>query len=241
MGLGLLLIPTLAGYWILTHWIPTRYRVRRYQGYHVVFRSALCGLIPAAIAYILVAIMRYIETPFYVIWERFVPFDYSCMLVTILLGFVFPKIINRRYDQQREALRAAEEEGNRIELLLAESESREMLVEISLRTRKSYIGYVLRNATEDVNGADISIVPLWSGYRKEDTQELKITTDYVSALLGHLEEENDFTDFVNEDFRVVVPMSEVVSARLFRPDLYKMFRDQEEFPLGLRKDSTLGS
>ena len=240
MGLGFLLIPTLTGYWILRNWKKTSYRVRREQGYHVVFQSALCGLIPAAAAYILVAIIRHIFPSRYAIWECFVSFDYSCMIMTVLLGLVWPIVLNLGYSQEKEeqeALRKAREDGNLIELLFAESVAREMLVEISLRNRKSYIGYVLRNAAEGPNEADISVVPLWSGYRKEDTQELTVTTDYISVILGYLEKGDDLKSFIHEDFRVVVPMSEVVSARLFRPDIYKQFRDQKTSPLGLRKDS----
>ena len=230
MGLGFLLIPALTGYWILRTWKKTTYKVRREQGYHVVFLSAFFGLIPAAIAYILVTAISLSFPSLYAIYECFVSFDYSCMIVTILLGLVFPIVLNCGYSQEQEeqeALQKAREDGNLIELLFAESVAREMLVEISLRNRKSYIGYVLRNAAEGPNEADISVVPLWSGYRKEDTQELEITTDYVSSLLGYPEKG------VDEDFRVVFPMSEVVSARLFSPSIYKRFRDQGTSPLGL--------
>lgn len=240
MGLGFLLIPTLMGYWILRNWKKTSYRVRREQGYHVVLLSAFAGLIPAAISYTLVTAISLIAPSCYAIWECFVSFDYSCIMVTVLLGLVSPTVLNCGYSQEQEeqeALQKAREDGNLIELLFADSVKRESLVEISLRNRKSYIGYVLRNATEGLNGADISVVPLWSGYRTEDTQELKITTDYVSALLGDLKEESGFTDSIDEDFRVVFPISEVVSARLFRPSIYKVFRDQETSPLGLEKSS----
>ena len=45
MGLGLLLIPTLAGYWFLTHSNFTRFKVIRESGYHILFKSAIYGLL----------------------------------------------------------------------------------------------------------------------------------------------------------------------------------------------------
>ena len=43
MGLGLFLVPTVGGYWFLTHCNYTRYRAFRDSGYHVLFSSAFVG------------------------------------------------------------------------------------------------------------------------------------------------------------------------------------------------------
>ena len=43
MGLGLFLVPTIGGYWFLTHLNYTRYRAYRDSGYHVLFSSAFAG------------------------------------------------------------------------------------------------------------------------------------------------------------------------------------------------------
>lgn len=44
MGLGFLLIPALAGYWVQIRLHSYRYETLRESGHHVVFRSALTGI-----------------------------------------------------------------------------------------------------------------------------------------------------------------------------------------------------
>ena len=45
MGLGLLLVPALAGYLFLKSFNGTRYSLPRETGYHVVFQSAIAGVL----------------------------------------------------------------------------------------------------------------------------------------------------------------------------------------------------
>ena len=68
--------------------------------------------------------------------------------------------------------------------------------------------------------ADVAVVPMFSGYRDENTQDLVITLDYFPVIDMYLEEKPSLTE---EDFRVVLPMSEIVSARLFYEDVYDQF------------------
>lgn len=65
--------------------------------------------------------------------------------------------------------------------------------------------------------ADLSLMPLASGYRHKDTQQLVITTHYASAI------ENFHGDL--EDFRVVLPRAEITSARIFHPEVYRDLQD----------------
>ena len=77
------------------------------------------------------------------------------------------------------------------------------------------------------NGAhlNVALLPLNSGYRKEDTHELEITTNYAPVLWEFLEKHGS-SGLVYEDFRVVIPMSEIVSARIFDPDVYELFQQE---------------
>ena len=42
---GLLLLPAVGGYWFLTHFNYTRFQAVRDSGYHVLFRSAVVGIV----------------------------------------------------------------------------------------------------------------------------------------------------------------------------------------------------
>lgn len=64
MGLGLLLVPALAGYLLQVQLNPFRYRTLRESGHHVVFRSALTGSILVFFAQLIVhSLSEYVPGP----------------------------------------------------------------------------------------------------------------------------------------------------------------------------------
>jgi len=66
-----------------------------------------------------------------------------------------------------------------------------------------------------------------SGYRKPDTQELRLTTHYADILNLF----NDASSSVNlspEHFRIALHMSEVISVRLFDPIIYDLYFSLDE-------------
>ena len=219
MSLGLLLIPTLGGYWLITHWNYTRFRVVRDSGYQFLFKSAFAGAMLFALAYLCIALLNHYLPWTETQWASYMPVEYSdAAVLSVLLGILLPQAANWFYPAQKATEVAAERDGNLIELLIARSISEGRIIELSLRSGKSYIGFGHRNEVEDYEDADISLVPLASGYRDKDTQELRITTNYARVIL-----ESGTMDF--SDFRIVIPMSEIVSARLFDWEVYQRFEE----------------
>ena len=223
MGLGLLFIPTLGGYWFLTRLYYTRYGVLRDSGYHVLFKSAIAGCSLVVVARLIIVFLLNSLLPHVgEIWKSHVPFDYyGTAVLSALLGLVLPLVINRFYNEEKAARETAAESGNLIELLIRESIDTKELVELSLRSGKSYIGFVFESGIARHGESDVALLPMASGYRKEDTRELEITTDYAPVLWKSLEE---LSSLVYEDFRIVIPMSEIVTARIFDPDVYELFK-----------------
>ena len=223
MGLGLLFIPTLGGYWFLTHLYYTRYGVLRDSGYHVLFKSAIAGCSLVVVARLIIVFLLNSLLPHVgEIWKSHVPFDYyGTAVLSALLGLVLPLVINRFYNEEKAARETAAESGNLIELLIRESIDTKELVELSLRSGKSYIGFVFESGIARHGESDVALLPMASGYRKEDTRELELTTDYAPVLWKSLEE---LSSLVYEDFRIVIPMSEIVTARIFDPDVYELFK-----------------
>lgn len=227
MGLGLLLIPTLGGYWFLTRLYYTRYGVLRDSGYHVLFKSAIAGcslfvVSRLAVIFLLSPLFPYIGK----IWKSYVPFDYSgTVTLSVLLGGVLPIVINLFYCREKAARRIARESGDLIELIIRENIGGEKFVELSLRNGKSYIGLVIESGIARHGESDIALFPMASGYRKEETHELEITTDYAPVISKFRE-----SSYINDvDLRIVIPMSEIISARIFDPKVYELFQ-QEELP-----------
>lgn len=223
MGLGLLFIPTLGGYWFLTRLYYTRYGVLRDSGYHVLFKSAIAGCSLVVFARLIIVFLLNPYIPQAVeIWKSHVPFDYyGTATLSASLGVVLPLLFNRFYGKEMAMRRTARESGNLIELLIRENNESRKLVELSLRSGKSYIGLVLESGIARHGESDVALLPLKSGYRKEDTRELKITTNYAPVIRKSLEESSYL---VYEEFRIVIPMSEIVTARIFDPDVYELFK-----------------
>lgn len=222
MGLGLLLLPALGGYWLLTHLHYTRYQAVRYSGYHILFRSAIVGAVLLLTAQAIVWAVNHYLPSVSAKWEPLVPVQYlDAAALSFVLGLLLPAIGNRFIDADKAVRQAARKSGDIIELLIAESIERGNLIELSLRSGKSYIGIALVSGIEKHIDSDVSLVPIWSGYRNKDTQELHITTEYASVIAQSIRES---TGIASRDFQVVIPMSEIVSARTFHPEAYERFQ-----------------
>ncbi|MCY4507337.1 MAG: hypothetical protein OXG35_10295 [Acidobacteria bacterium] len=210
-------MPALGGDWFLTPAHFTRFGAHRQSGYHLVFRSGAAGGVLVVLAHTVVLCLDRVVPAVAELWGTLVPFDYSgTFLLSALLGIALPPICNRLYDAEKAASRAAEEAGDLVELLMAESIRLQKLIEVSLKSGKVYIGYAL-DVEPPVRGeCDVAIIPLWSGYRNKDTCELTITTNYAPLIQRRLNAPSTLGDY-----RVVIPKSELASARFFDMSLYK--------------------
>ena len=121
-----------------------------------------------------------------------------------------------------------------IELLIQESIDDQVPVEVTLRNRKIYIGLGLESGIGTNSESDVALIPIYSGYRDEKTLNLNIEIDYLSVIWEFLEYDKDQSSdddadrWISEEFRVVIPVTEVVSARLFDEELYDDFVELED-------------
>ena len=120
------------------------------------------------------------------------------------------------------------ESGDFIELLINEAIENWMHVELSLKNGKSYIGFPYESGITSLGESDVSLIPIVSGYRSDDTKELTITTNYAPAISSLVDKDGsaEGTKQVFEYFRIVIPLSEIVSARQFDLDLYDLFQPE---------------
>ena len=73
MGLGLLLVPALAGYLFLNWFNATRYSLPRETGYHVVFQSAIAGVLLFFIARLFVVLANTLIPAIAEFWNNYRP------------------------------------------------------------------------------------------------------------------------------------------------------------------------
>lgn len=215
MGLGLLLVPALAGYLLQTQLYFFRYRTLRESGQHVVFRSALTGSILVFWAQMIVhSFSKYIPSPVTYVNEVF-GFEYTAAAVlSFFLALAIWPVGNLLVDKEYAAIRAARENGELMGIFVTEAIGTGRYVEISLDTGKVYIGHVVESGIGMSSQFDFMIVPLFSGYRDRGTNELIIKQSYSLAI-----DEMRRQDKRREELRICIALSRVVLVRFFDPDL----------------------
>ncbi len=219
MQLGELLLPILAGYWFLTRFCRTRYTAVRDTGYHIFFKSAIAGSIALGIAFLSVSLIwPSLPESITDFWDR----QLTTVIVSALLCGISPLIFNLFCDGKKAAGEAARNRGDWIGLIMARSASEKPVqLEISLKSNKCYIGYVIQSPVQTPYAhhgtACTTILPTASGYRQSETRELILTTWYSDFLASNLEDQN------MDDFAIVIPMSEVISARVFNFEIYEKY------------------
>ena len=91
---------------------------------------------------------------------------------------------------------------------------------LTLSNRKVYVGWP-RHVSDwdnpDPSKQYVYFRPLMSGFRKKETLEMEITTDYVEPHL-FLSEKNPETE--ETEFEILIPVHEIVHAQPFDADLY---------------------
>ena len=231
MGFGLLFVPLVGGYLFLTwcHW--SQFRVRRQSGHHLLFRSAAVGLLLLVAAWVLeLAASSWIRLPSGLVetFRSAVPFPYvSTAAVAFLLGPAAALAINMRYSKRRGAMRAVRAASDYMEILFVERMAEDAPVELTLRSGKAYVGWILNASVAEPQRKFVELLPLASGFRTDETHELRFTTNYA-AVLPPLRDETGFAEA--SAFRVVLPVSEIRSARPF--DFATYFRFQKTGTIG---------
>ena len=227
MSLGFLVAPALVGFLFLAVTYETRFALMRLSGYQVIFRSALTGLAFLVLSRISVLLLDGTCAPVTAAWKAFAPFDHSGALgLGIGSALAGALLWNGVTDRAAAAKRAARRNGNQIVWLLLDSLARKRMVEVTLRSNKSYVGYAQESGmTTHRADPNITLIPMMSGYRDRETRELRLTTFYGRRIAEFLSKENRQKSLWKfEDFQVAFPFSEIVSARLFDPEVYSRFQ-----------------
>ena len=226
MGFGLLLVPAVGGYWLLTHWHYTSFRAARDSGYHLLFRSAAVGFLLYVLSHLVVLCACWVDPDLFRGWERFIgePFTPEVVL-SLALGLVAPYALDIFCDKEECARMAAREFGDHIELLLDRAMRDQRLIEVNLQTRRTYVGLAMESGIGKSGDADLVVLPVYSGHRDEKTLSLTLDTNYFPVLERRLlDVQLSPRDRRSADFLVTIPLEEVVSARLFDKAVYDAMR-----------------
>ena len=220
-GITGLMTMVIAGFITMMSLPHARYWSNRQEGYKMFFAVLTAGFFVVQIARLFAAPATEIlsnvgvrlppapnEAVFDVVW--------SVGLNLYLFGqFNVPLPMLRRL-RLSAAKQVAKLSGDLIEHLLQEAVDKRFIVELTMENGKVYIGHPVESGVATSAVSDVSLIPLFSGYRDHATKELTITTSYRAALQS-LRSRDDLTV---TDFQVLLPKDHIQSARRFDPDVY---------------------
>jgi hypothetical protein len=226
MPFNLLLLPLLGGFLLLHRAYRFRYYLARFDGHRLIFFSAAAGVFLLGLSTLLTYLVGYCLPSAAVAWHDVVPFDHSGKAFgAFFLGLGLPWLMNLvpRWKSLPCARRAIEHFGNDLEMLLLRSMDLEMPVLLTLGSGKVYVGYVVRLFHPDVERKHIRLLPVMSGYRSDNTQEVRFTTFYDVIRAQAQDPNSGFYGLLERDFEIVIPVAEVKSVSLFDARAFEAF------------------
>jgi hypothetical protein len=236
MPFNLLLLPLLGGFLFFSHWYRTAYFAKRQDKERLLLYSSLWGLLFLAASLIastvipcfpkLVELRRWwaFNTP---------PIQYSGISsFAFLLSISSLGVLNLLKSSEAEKKvgeRVILQHGGQLEKLLYRSLIEKKRVMVTLKNGKVYIGRVTISLTPE-RDKDFLLLPVKSGYREGDKQRLVITTHYDEAYSQIEEHEPEYLNMI-ADFGVVIPISEVLTASLYREDVHNKYFPHSDRPI----------
>lgn len=225
MPFNVLLLPLLGGYLFLTHWNRTRFDTKRYSGERLIFHAAVAGVVFLILSFFAVKVIQTANPGIYDAWRELVPFPYTgtsfgAFLLGALGWWPLNRWIFKLEDEQR---RTISEWGDHLEELLERALRETKQVSVTLKSGKVYVGFVTSNIDPSYDRKYLQILPISSGYRHPETQEVSFTTDYAEVYAQMVHQDNAFVVSGARDFLQVLPVLEITAASFFDPDAYSRF------------------
>ena len=242
MPFNLLLLPLLGGFVFFSHYYRTAYTAKRQDKERLLLYSSLWGLLFLAASLIASTVVPYFPVLVNLRhWWAYntPPIEYSgissfaFVLAMLTLGVLnLWNWLRSSKPEKAVAERVILTQGSQLEKLLYRSLIQGKRVMITLKNGKVYIGRVTISLTPEED-KDFLLLPIKSGYREGDKQRLVLTTHYDEAYTEIQANEPDNYIEVISDFGVVIPISEVLTASLYREDVHSKYFPHSDRPIRL--------
>ena len=228
VGIRAFFVPILGGYILVRrcHWL--RLTGSQESGYHTLFRAAIAGAVLLVVGWVLDVLVIDPRLPNSIYktgslkgLEGVIP-----LALSMLLSLVFAPLVNIIYDEDRASRRAMDKHHEILERLIFQvaSNDEDFFLEVTMSSGKVYVGWVL-GATALANRKYLEMLPVASGYRSKERLKVEFTTDYASAIDAATVVKDESK---RDNFRVVLPTSEIASARPFYRDVYHTFQQTQD-------------
>ena len=241
----------ICGYKYIDSHVPSKLELQKAQGWNAYFQVALKGceffivgfIFASLLELILYSSMLFLNIPFY-LGTNYKPFtfatdinNYRLWTISFFSWFVYLFVILFSVVQASEAKKEILSNEKQIEIiqqaaekdpidkLLLESLLSNLMVTITLKSRKVYIGMIDRTKFFNIytnSSPVISIIPFLSGYRDKETLSFILDCNYAS-IYDEKKISFDTEPLSYEQFRHIIPMDQIECFSLFDVEIYKAF------------------
>lgn len=229
MGLGDIVAIALGGYAFVAKFVLTRDHMVRWNGYEMLFVCGVAGFLLSGVTFPIAITIDAFGS-----WSKEIGVWTIAGVFGIPVGFVVASLLNYLPWLDRWRLRRlralAEANLDLIEVLLDDAMQGDWYVELALETGKSYVGLPVRTAYAAASKvSDVELIPVFSGYRTSETRDLRLTRYYGDDIRRFVHDPAGPRKGLSvSDFRVVIPLRQVVGARLFDPEVYQQMNPPEK-------------
>lgn len=226
MPWNLLILPLVAGYYLLTRFYPFKYKQQRLDRQRLIFESILLAVCVSVITYFIRLFIEFI-TPNDVcnlVYSKFpIKTQYiGTSLATLLLTVIFTESVNFFLDKEKFIKKAIKSVGNEFELLLKSSFEHRRMLQITLKNDKVYVAWVKELPIPSISNY-IRVIPVMSGYRT-DEKEVEYTTHYLTVYAEYVKD-GETLNISDLNVDLVINNSEIVTLSYFDSKMYKKFND----------------
>ena len=229
----LLLLPLLGGYIFLITFFLTRFYHQRIERQRLIFNSSILAVF---LALIVLAFDHFILKMFFLNLRENIgkinPIEYEGLnesLLIFLSSFPIAILFNLLLPKKKALSFVVNKWGSDFEKLfwtsLKSKDDENKLLMITTKSNKVYVGYV-NKISEPIDNSHITIIPNFSGYRNKETQEFKITTDYLNVLEYYINRGE--VKLIDKKMGIVIPLSEITMVSKFISEIFDRFNITEE-------------
>ena len=207
-------------------WNYTKFMVREDSGYHLFFKSSIAGVVFLILATQLLSFSVFSDYFEFKSASKLIPNGFeSASILAMIMGIAFAYFLNIFYSRTKGLTRAAEDRGKYLYLTIQEAFNQWSMIEVTLSSRKVYIGSPLSEMPFD--SEDLNLIPYFSGYRERETNELIVSRKYAREMKSIVDADlNSGDQMLSRKFQVTVRTNDIMSVRLFYPEIFERLNDE---------------
>jgi hypothetical protein len=239
MPYNLLLLPVIVGYFILIYSHYFKYNTQRLSQNRIIFESVSVALIIITIGFIIRLFIEWLfpnATPNTITFLKIIPIqkvDYLWTVVFSCLASICLVVLSNlyflwRFKKSQLIGWAVDKNGDELEKLFKKSVDDALLIQVTLKNDKVYIGYSeIIPIPQKTNY--LTLTPVLSGYR-DDKKQLHITTEYFGIIDDFLKglDNNEKSLTLNTD--VIIKQDEILTAGIYEQEIFDKFNNPKAEP-----------